>query len=272
MTGTFDKEAYVGVAGRTCWYRGHAVQGLEIQLADEDVLKISGNQVREIFAALGAHNPLDEECRGFANQARSGPLVLPKFFGRPSRGLVRGAYAKVVSPRFWRWLQAHSRAAFGRTLTEEHAACIQGVFGGEGLLEITSAKPEDFPVADLATATQALLRRTVIYEEGRWFAALKVADIAFDVDRDYLTLGLENLGFPGLSEDFPKQFSVGGETSQMRLDAGLLASGAGIWLIVTGSGTVRELLRIAASGVDRRAFLKAHRRLVYGYGLTPSSY
>lgn len=267
MKGTFDKEAYVGVPGRTCRYTGNGVQGLRIQLATDDVLTITGDQLREIFAVLEADNPLNEECSGWA-KCTSKPAIprLPKRLRSWARGSPRAAYARLVSPRFWRWLEEHSVEVFGRALTEEHAACIQGVFGGEGLLAMNGATPEDFPKADIASATPALLGRTVIYEEGRRFAIVKVAQVDADSDRDYLTLGLKNLGPAAFSGDFPREFSAGGDTTRMSLGAGFLAGAVGLWLIVTGPETVRELVRIAATGLDRRAFLNEHRRLVYGSG------
>ncbi|MGC1929841.1 MAG: hypothetical protein WA667_12760 [Candidatus Nitrosopolaris sp.] len=266
MTGACDKEAFVGLPGRTCWYTGDAEHGLRIQLSAEDVLAITAEQIRAIFAALGAHNPLDQECRGFQRNQLHEPLArrLAKRLRPASRGSPTEAYARLVSPRFWSWLGENSVAVFGRTLTEEQAVCIQAVFGGEGLLPMNGAVPEDFPTADVATATQSLVGRTVIYEEGRRFVAAKVSRVDADVGRGYLTLGFENLEQPGFSEEFPKSFTAGGEMAALSVSAGALASGMGLWHIVTGPGTVRELLSIAAGKRDPHAFVKEHRRLVYG--------
>jgi hypothetical protein len=273
MTEEFDKEAYVGVPGRTCSYRGDAAHGLQIQVSPEDVLAISAEQIQSIFAALAAHNPLDEECYGFRLIQTREPVALRWFkrLASPWRSRME-AYARLVSPRFWSWLQENSVAAFGRPLSEEQAMCIQGVFGGEGLLPMNGPVPEEFPTADVATATRALVGRTVIYEEGRRFVAAKVTRVDADVDRDFLTLCFENLELPGFSEEFPKQFTAAGEMSTRSLSSGGLASAMGIWHIATGPGTVRELLTIAARKQDPRALLPEHRRLVHGQGLRDSPY
>jgi hypothetical protein len=93
-----------------------------------------------------------------------------------------------------------------------------------------------------------------------------------DVGRDYLSFGFENLEQPGFSEEFPKQFTASGEVSTLSPGSGALAGGMGLWHVTTGPDTVRELLSVAARTRDPCAFLKVHRRLVYGRGLGDSPY
>ena len=266
MSGKSPKEAFTGIPGRTCRYTGSAAEGLLIHLADEELLSITPEQMDEIFSALAAHNPLEEECFGWSSAASAPPRRGPKRGLDGERRSLAAQYARLVSPRFMQWLDEHSVEMFGRQLTAEHAACIQGVFGGEGLLAMNGATPGDFPMAGLPDAASALVGRTVIYEENRRFAVVRVIGSGSSTDRRFLSLDLQNLQVGLISADFPGEFSVGGDIGELHLGAGVLGCNLVPWLIIAGPQTVCELQRIAGTGLDHRAFLFEHRRLVYGSG------
>jgi len=267
----FDKEAYTGLRGRTCRYCGDASAALEIELAPGDVLTVTAAQVRNLFADLGAFNWLLEDCLGMAPRMSLIESIKAAARVRRMRRSDRRArtgrndpYASLVSARFRAWLDEHAKALWGRPLDNEQAACLQGVFAGEGLLPFEGDRPGEFPAADPLASLRALQGSRVIYEEDRRFIVAELyAVTTSERDPDQVSLFLRNLSLPGFCQEFPAEFTAGGSLKATSLGFGMIHGYMGTWSLITSPRAVERLVA-AAPGLDRKGLLDACRQVQFG--------
>lgn len=273
MTVVFDKEAFTGIPGGLCRYSGSAGTGLCIELAAGDTLSVSADQVRRLCQDLTSQHRLFEECLGYTP-----PRGIVKRLGELRHAFSPGAWRgrrsaadQRVSARLMGWLHEHGAAEFGRALSAAQALNLQAVLCGEGLLAIGQNGPGDFAYLDPCAAVEALRGCSLIYEEGRRFAAVQLVGIERDGEGAHVALSLQNLGRPGFGRDFPEQFSVGSACSELSISLGTLSTYGGLWSLITGPGSVACIVERAARVRDRRELLKVVRA-VQGYDRLDHAY
>jgi hypothetical protein len=271
LTLLFNKEAYTGIAGHLCRYRGDAATGIKIEVAPGDILAVTPAQIRQIFADLGAFNLLLEDPLGLRRSpdivdsikvaARARRDRRANRSNRQSRG---DPFSHLICSRFAAWLNDHAVALWNRTISDQEAASIQAAFSGEGLLPFEMNRPGDFPVADVLTSLQALVGQRVIYEEARRFALVELSKIRSGPETPgqvYLTLS--NLHAPGFSTEFPAEFSAGGNLEETRIDLGSVSGYLSTWKLITSPRAVQRICELAP-GLDRVGLLKACRTVEFG--------
>ncbi len=267
------KKAYTGLPGRLCRYTGDAASALQIELSPGDVLAITATQVRQLFDDLGAFNCLLEDCPGMVE--RTSPLDWIKVVARDRRhrktrrGLPtwrKDPYHWLVSTRLRAWLNNHSETLWGRSLSDEEAACLQGVLCGEGLLPLENDRPGEFPSASIATSLHALRGHRVIYEESRRFVGAELVALTMsDRDPDQVDLFLRNLNLPGFAQEFPPEFTAGGSLKATIMGVGMIYGYMGIWGLITSPRAVERLIA-AAPRLNRKQLLEECRRLQFRRG------
>jgi hypothetical protein len=259
------KEAHTGIPGKPCLYSGDAASGLQIQLAPNDTLTVSLEQLQAIVKAVGARNQLLETCVGMRERPTPAQIAaewLAKRMrrkNRSARGNVDEKCAQQVSPRLADWLNGDGAKAFGRALTDEQALCVQGVLASERLP----------PVADAVSAVKAMVGRRVIYEENRRFIAAELQGASVGGANDYLTMTLSNLSLPGFSSEFPPAFTAGGEAGTLSMSPGILSGYSGMWMLITCPAAVERIIGFAATCSSRRDLLEECRAVMHGRHESP---
>lgn len=268
----FDKEAYTGLIGRYCRYRGDAGNGIEIELSPGDVLAVTATQIQQIFADLSALNLLLEDPSGLHRSPTIVQSIKAAARARRDRRANRAnpqsrgdPFSHLVSPRFAAWLNAHDIALWNRHIGNQQAVCMQAAFCGEGLLPLEMDRPGDFPIADLLTSLQALVGRRVIYEESRRFALVELSSSVTygseGVNQIFLTL--TNLCAPGFSLEFPSHFRVGGSCDATSMSHGAICGYMDTWKLITSPRAVARICE-QAPGLNRYDLLKVCRKVEYG--------
>jgi hypothetical protein len=266
-----DKEAYTGIAGRHCRYRGDADRGIQVELSPGDILTVTSAQITQIFADLSAFNLLLEDTLG-VNRAPD-PVESIKVAARArlegranrSKPKVRvDPFRHLVCPRFAAWLEAHDVALWNRRINAQGAAYIQAAFSGEGLLPFEMDRPGGFPVADLLTALHALVGHRVVYEESRRFALVELLSVTVGSDNsDHVFLTFSNLDAPGFSPEFPPTFRAGGSLDATTVNYGAVSGYMGIWQLITSPKAVARICE-QAPGLNRQDLLKLCRQVEHG--------
>ena len=254
------KEVSTGIPGHTCRYSGDAQTGLTLDIAPNDVLAVSPEQIRAMFAALGSRNMLLEDCSGF--RPKVSPTQIMQWLVRPGRR------TRPVRQGFADWLYENSPAVFGRPLGDEHAVRIQAALAGEGLLALSCDSPAAFPHLDMPTALQALVGQRVIHEDSRRFVAAELCRVFTTGNGPdaQVYLSMENLFLPGFQADYPRDFTAGGLIEATHMRPGMVSGYMGMWATVTSPRTVDRIIEFAATCHSRNALLTECRRQVFGYG------
>jgi len=268
---TFDKEAYTGIAGRHCRYRGDACSGIQIEFTPGDILAVTSAQITQIFADLSAFNLLLEEPLGLTGSPD--PVEAMKADARARRHARANRsnsqapgdpFRHLVSPRFAAWLHAHEMQLWDRRLGYQQAAYIQAAFCGEGLLPFEMDHPGDFPIADLLTSLRALVGHRVIYEEARRFALAQLISVTSGADdADEVSLTFVKLDAPGFSPEFPSTFTAGGSLDDTTLGYGTACGYMGTWQLITSPKAVARICE-QAPGLSRQELLKLCRQIAHG--------
>jgi hypothetical protein len=266
-----DKEAYTGIAGRHCRYRGNADTGFQIELAPGDILTVTSAQITQIVADLSAFNLLLEDTVGLnrlpdpveaikaAARARRDART-----NRSKRQSPGDPFHHLVSPRFAAWLNDHDMEFWTHRIDSQQAVYVQAALCGEGLLPFEMDRPGDFPIADLLTSLRALVGQRVIYEEARRFALVELTSVTSGADdADQVSLTFSNLDAPGFSSAFPPTFSAGGSLDATSMGYGTVCGYMGTWQLITSPKAVARICK-QAPDLNRQDLLKLCRQLAHG--------
>lgn len=256
MEAGFDRQVVAGEVGKVCRYRGSAAAGFVIELAPGDVLSVTPDQVRALWAASAADNIVLRECPGYRSRASGFVGFMRRWLswlGSWSRAQPSSRPVGVAPLPASRLTPENAAAVLGRSVDREGVACIQSVLAAEGL---PAAGP------DVATAALGLVGRTVIYEEGGDVLAVELIDVTTGgPDGGQLRLHFRNLSLPGFATNFPAEFTAGGSAAETWMRSGSVAGYMGIWSLITGPGAVERIVDLARRVVGRRALRLECRRL-----------